>query len=284
MRIPETGGAALAAGDSFAACLAAILQEPPDRMPGMAPSGGPQALMLASRLLGALGLGLVRVADPDSFSWPGPWIARVDSAGAQPARFVLMYGVPSGVVWDPAGDADVAGDSILDGYLVAAGDIALARPELPRAPDQTGSVEEIWIAPAAGTPADSLESVRALPGRGLDGDRHAAGRGTFPSGIPGSALTLIEAEVCESFDPVLGPDDHRRNVVVRGLPLNDLVGHEFMVGEVRCRGMRLCEPCTVVQRYAGRPVLRALAHRGGLRADILTEGTIAVGNPVRAGV
>jgi MOSC domain-containing protein YiiM len=71
-------------------------------------------------------------------------------------------------------------------------------------------------------------------------------------------------------------------VVTRGVGLNALVGHEFTLGSVRCKGMRLCEPCTVVQRYAGRPVLRALVHRGGLRADILTAGEIAVGDEVRA--
>jgi MOSC domain-containing protein YiiM len=133
----------------------------------------------------------------------------------------------------------------------------------------------------AGEPATALTTARALPGRGLDGDRHVTGDGTFPSGLPGSALTLIEAEVCESFDPPLTADDHRRNVVTRGVALNDLVGHEFTLGTVRCKGMRLCEPCTVVQRYAGRPVLRALVHRGGLRADILEEGTFAVGDELR---
>jgi MOSC domain-containing protein YiiM len=101
--------------------------------------------------------------------------------------------------------------------------------------------------------------------------------------MPGSALTLIEAEVCESFDPPLEPSEHRRNVVTRGIDLNALVGHEFTIGETRCRGMRLCEPCTVVQRYAGRPVLRPLVHRGGLRADILRDGRISVGDPVRTG-
>jgi MOSC domain-containing protein YiiM len=60
------------------------------------------------------------------------------------------------------------------------------------------------------------------------------------------------------------------------------VGHEFTVGAVRCRGMRLCEPCTVMQRYVGRPVLRDLVHRGGLRADILQDGEIRVGDEVRA--
>jgi MOSC domain-containing protein YiiM len=101
--------------------------------------------------------------------------------------------------------------------------------------------------------------------------------------MPGSALTLIEAEVCESFDPPLSPNEHRRNVVTRGIDLNALVGREFTIGEIRCRGMRLCEPCTVVDGYARRPVLRALVHRGGLRADILQDGELQVGDSVRPG-
>jgi MOSC domain-containing protein YiiM len=92
---------------------------------------------------------------------------------------------------------------------------------------------------------------------------------------------MIAAEVCKSFDPPLEPGEHRRNLVTRGIDLNALVGHEFTIGSVACRGMRLCEPCTVVQRYAARPVLRELVHRGGLRADILADGEISVGDPVR---
>jgi MOSC domain-containing protein YiiM len=91
-------------------------------------------------------------------------------------------------------------------------------------------------------------------------------------------LTLIEAEVCESFDPPLEPAEHRRNIVTKGIDLNALVGREFAVGAVRCRGMRLCEPCTVVDTYASRPVLRSLVHRGGLRADILEAGVMRVGD------
>ena len=134
------------------------------------------------------------------------------------------------------------------------------------------------MAGAAAEPARLLATARALAGHGLEGDRHVAGTGTFPSGLPGSALTMIEAEVCDSFDPPLTPGEHRRNVVTRGIDLNALVGHEFTIGDVPCRGMRLCEPCTVVQRYAGRPVLRPLVHRGGLRADILRDGEIHVGD------
>lgn len=258
---------------SFLACVATILELPFEELPRPSADDDPATGWTVSRWLGGLGLGLARINDAASFSWPGPWIAR---AGG---RYVVMYGVPSGVVWDPVGGSEVDRE---DGFLIAAADIALALPPRPTAPTAAGIVETVAVAANAAEPARLLETARALAGRGLEGDRHVAGTGTFPSGMPGSALTLIEAEVCESFDPPLEPSDHRRNVVTRGIDLNALVGHEFTVGGVRCRGMRLCEPCTVVQRYAGRPVLRALVHRGGLRADILDEGDIRVGDAVRA--
>jgi hypothetical protein len=277
VRLPESELPLDAA--SFLACLATILELAFEELPRPRAGEDPATGWTVTRWLGGLGMGLVRIADPETFTWPGPWIGRAP----EPQRFVVMYGVPSGVVWDPAGAGEIDRAAIEEGFVVAATDIALARPPRPEAPAGVGTVETLAVAPTAGEPAQLLESVRALAGRGLEGDRHVTGQGTFPSGMPGSALTLIEAEVCESFDPPLKPSEHRRNVITRGIDLNALVGHEFTVGEVRCRGMRLCEPCTVAQRYAGRPVLRALVHRGGLRADILRDGTIRVGDRVRTG-
>jgi hypothetical protein len=267
---------------SFLSCVAFVLELDAAQLPALDADEDPATGWTVSRWLGGLGLGIAPVADPPSFHWAGPWLARVRVPGIEEVRFAVMYGVPSGVVWDPAGDGVIDRDWIADGYLLAAGDIALALPPLPVVPAEVGVVEAIWVASAAGVPARPLRRVLALAGRGLDGDRYVTGRGTFPSGRAGSALTLIDAEVCACFDPPLDPKHHRRNLVTRGIALNALVGHEFTVGEVHCRGMRLCEPCTVVQRYAGRPVLRALVHRGGLRADILADGEIGVGDPIRA--
>lgn len=283
---------------SFAACLATVLELPVDSVPRPSADEDPALGWTTSRWLGGLGLGIVAIADPRSFSWPGPWIARIGppdgAAGGieRPAsktsptppgrRCVVMFGVPSGVVWDPLGGDPVEVEAIEDGFLIAATDIALARPKPSAGPTGVGRLEGIFVSPSAGEPTRSLERVQALTGQGLESDRHVTGSGTFPSGLPGSALTLIEAEVCESFEPALAPDEHRRNLVIRGIDLNALVGREFSIGAVRCRGMRLCEPCTVAQRYAARPVLRALVHRGGLRADILEDGQLAVGDEVRA--
>ncbi len=265
---------------SFTACLATILELALADMPELNPREDLAGWRL-TRWLGGLGLGVVPVADVASFSWAGPWIGLVRPADGDERRAVVMYGVPSGVAWDPSGVTTLAGWQLESGFVIAGLDIALARPARPSAPPSFGLVEAIWIAPDAGAPARALGVADALAGRGLDGDRHVAGTGTFPSGFAGSALTLIEAEVCESFTPPLEASEHRRNVVTRGIELNALVGHEFLLGAVRCRGMRLCEPCTVVDRYASRPVLRALVHRGGLRADILEDGAISTGDAVR---
>jgi hypothetical protein len=266
-------------GATFAACLASILELPIEEIPEP-PAGEGIAGWRLTRWLGGLGLGLVPVSDVGTFAWAGPWIGLVTGASGEGRRAVVMYGVPSGVAWDPSGATDSEGWRIEEGFVVSALDVALAMPSLPAAPSGRGVVESIHVAPEAGAPGVAVDAVRAFAARGLEGDRHLTGSGTFPSGLPGSALTLIEAEVCTSFAPPLGPDEHRRNVVTRGIDLNALVGHEFTIGEVRCRGMRLCEPCTVVERYASRPVLRALVHRGGLRADILTDGVIRSGDPV----
>jgi hypothetical protein len=232
------------------------------------------------RWFAARGLGVVPVADVATFLWAGPWIGWARAADGR-RRAVVMFGVPAGVVFDPAAAVAPGAEPVLDGgAVIAALDIALAPPPQLAPPTTIGTLESIWIAPAAGVAARSLEVARAIAGHGLDGDRHVLGTGTFASGQPGSALTLIAAEVCDSFAPPLGPDDHRRNLVVRGIDLDRLIGRDFWIGAVRCRGKRACEPCTVIQRYAGRPILRPLVHRGGIRADILDGGELRVGDRV----
>ncbi|MGN6169372.1 MAG: MOSC domain-containing protein [Solirubrobacteraceae bacterium] len=281
VELPRTGLALETA--TFVACLATILERSFDDLPRPAAGEDPATGWTLSRWLGGVGLGLAPVANPGSFSWAGPWIARLRGRRSKQSRFVVMYGVPSGVVWDPVGGEVLEESLIEDGFLVAAADVALALPPRPPAPAGAGTLEEICVASAAGQPVRKLQTVRAVAGKGLEGDRHVSGKGTFPSGPPGSALTMIAAEVCESFEPPLTPHEHRRNLVTRGIDLNGLVGRNFTIGDLRCRGMRLCEPCTVVQRYAARPVLRELVHRGGVRVDILEDGVIGVGDEVRAG-
>lgn len=148
-----------------------------------------------------------------------------------------------------------------------------------------GTVISINIAPDASAPMQSINEARAVPGRGLEGDRYFDHKGTFSKPLPDRELTLIEAEAIEAMkrelDVDFGLSDSRRNVVTRGVPLNHLVGKEFWIGEVKARGLRLCEPCGHLQKLSHEKVLPGLIHRGGLRAQILTEGTIRVGEAVK---
>lgn len=143
-----------------------------------------------------------------------------------------------------------------------------------------GSVVAIFIAQAEGEPAAEREQVRAVPGKGLEGDRYFG-----KAQAPEQELTLIEVEALESLKRDRGIDlglgDARRNIVTRGVSLNDLVGREFQVGQVALRGIRLCEPCAHLARKTHPDVLRGLLHRGGLRAQILNEGIIRVGDAVQ---
>jgi MOSC domain-containing protein YiiM len=152
-----------------------------------------------------------------------------------------------------------------------------------------GRIVAIYTAAGPGSPMQLRDEVRAVPGRGLEGDRYFSENGTFSERrLPGreiTELTLIESEVIQHLRLEWGLDveeaDGRRNLVTRGIALNDLVGSEFEVGEVRLRGASLCEPCvSLVRSHEHKHLLRALAHKGGLRAEILNEGTIALGDPI----
>ena len=98
-------------------------------------------------------------------------------------------------------------------------------------------------------------------------------------------MTLIESEAivaaASEYDFELTAEETRRNLVTEGVPLNHLVGKEFLVGDVRLRGIRLCEPCRHLEKHLGKPVEKALRHRGGLRAQILTSGAVREGDEVR---
>jgi MOSC domain-containing protein YiiM len=148
----------------------------------------------------------------------------------------------------------------------------------------TGTVESIHVASAAAGPMQAVEQAEAIPGAGLESDRYASKLGTFYKPEPDYELTLIESEAVEAlrrdYEVALAPGDARRNIVTRGVPLNHLVGRDFRVGGVKIRGIRLCEPCDHLQRVTGASVIKGLLHRGGLRAQILSKGTIHVGDAV----
>src|SRR5205823_3611879 len=146
---------------------------------------------------------------------------------------------------------------------------------------ESGRVEHIHLASGAAEPMRAVTRVRALPGVGLEGDRYSVGMGYY-SKIPGTGrqLTLIEAEMLDWLRATLGVDigagEARRNLTTRGLSLNPLVGKRFWIGGVLCEGVRFCDPCKYLEDLIGKPLLKPLVDRAGLRADILQGGEISV--------
>lgn len=143
-----------------------------------------------------------------------------------------------------------------------------------------GKIQSIHIASAAKAAMQAIDHVLAIPGVGLEGDRYALQQGTFFKPEPDFELTLIEVEALEAlkrdYEIELAPGDARRNLVTSDVALNHLVGREFQIGDVKIRGIRLCEPCSHLQAIVGLPVIKGLRHRGGLRAQILTQGILHV--------
>ena len=140
-------------------------------------------------------------------------------------------------------------------------------------------VVSIHLAPVEGAAAQPVERVEAVVGAGLRGDRH------FSHGAdPERHLTLIESEELERLAAehsiVLAPGESRRQLTTRGVRLNPLVGKRFRVGAVECRGIELCEPCNHLEGMTAPGLMRALVHRGGLNAEIISPGQIAVGDAI----
>ena len=149
-----------------------------------------------------------------------------------------------------------------------------------------GTVVAIHIAAASAGAMRPVESVRAVPGSGLQGDRYYENQGTFFRDEKPRAdkeVTLIEQEALDAlqreYNIELLPHESRRNIMTGGVSLNHLLGREFNVGAARLKGIRLCEPCNHLERLTARN-LKGLVHRGGLRAQVLSEGEIRVGDVI----
>lgn len=271
---------------SVAACLASIVEIDVAQVP-VPDEQHPEPWTVWRNWLAQRALGLVPVAEPAGFNWPGPWLALLRAADGDGQVCAVAFGAPPGVAWHPLGGPETFGAVEL-GYVIAPADVALWSPSRQPAPRRFGSVEAIVVAPQAEAMMVSVQRVTARTGRGLEGDRYFDRRGTFSNAHGrGHDLTLIEAEVLDALrlpGGQLAPEEARRNVVTRGIDLNALVGQRFCINDVECFGQRLCEPCAHLERLTEKVgkqgTLRALIHKGGLRADVLSDGEIRVGSAI----
>ena len=144
-----------------------------------------------------------------------------------------------------------------------------------------GLVEAIFVTSEHGELPVPVERVKAHAGRGLEGNRYYWAAGDAP---PGRAVTLVAAEAMDAVasegEVSIEPAATRRNVLTRGIDVNELVGKRFRIGDVECEGVELCEPCAHLESMTQPGAIKALVHRAGLNADILNDGEIRVGDRV----
>jgi hypothetical protein len=153
-----------------------------------------------------------------------------------------------------------------------------------------GVLTHIHVAPAASESMKELGEAECIAGRGIIGDRYFNGNGTYSAKPDSREVSLIEHEVLDALarnDPplqsgpiLLTPVEHRRNLTVRGVPLNHLVGRRFRVGNVILRGGRLNFPCKYLADLLGKPVMLPLYNRSGLNCSIERSGVIRPGDPI----
>jgi MOSC domain-containing protein YiiM len=136
-----------------------------------------------------------------------------------------------------------------------------------------GVVEKIFVGPVEEGPLEPTDTVTVKTGAGIEGDRHGD-----------KDITLFEAEAIEHLREEhrieLAPNEIRRNVMTRGVSLNDLLGHRIRIGEVEAVVTELCHPCSHLQKLTKPGVLRGLVNRGGLNADVVSGGLIRSGDTV----
>jgi MOSC domain len=149
----------------------------------------------------------------------------------------------------------------------------------------SGRVESVNIADEGSGATRPVDSINAIAGQGLEGDRYFTASGTFSKNQSSTReITLIEAEAVDAlrdnYGIELDPKDSRRNIVTRDVPLNHLVGRRFRVGEALLEGVKLCEPCSHLESLTQPGVKKGLVHRGGLRARILESGSIRTGDAI----
>ncbi len=149
-----------------------------------------------------------------------------------------------------------------------------------------GHIAFIHTTTEASKPMIAWREAEVVAGQGISGDRYAHHVGYYSANPnPGRHITMIEAEVIEAIARDQGipfaPHESRRNITTRGIRLNPLVGKRLRIGAVVVDVIRLCDPCTYLERLVGQPVMRPLIEAGGIRCDVRSGGVIRVGDAIR---
>ena len=126
-----------------------------------------------------------------------------------------------------------------------------------------------------------VNSIKVLANQGIIGDRYFK-----EFNDPYSQLSLIESENIDYYNIKYGLNipyiDFRRNIITKGIRLNDLIGKKFLIGEVELEGIDLCRPCRHLCELLDQDnIIKEFLRRGGLRCQILSSSSIEIGNKIK---
>ena len=130
-------------------------------------------------------------------------------------------------------------------------------------------------------PIKEVDSIDVLANQGVVGDRHFK-----EFNDPYNQLSLIESENIDHYNIRFGLSipyiDFRRNVVTKGIKLNELIGKKILVGNVELEGIDLCRPCRHLTEVLGQDnILKEFLRKGGLRCQVLSSSSIKVGDKIK---
>ena len=147
----------------------------------------------------------------------------------------------------------------------------------------SGAVVKLFIAPVGGVTMAAVEEVKALAGQGIEGDRYCK-RDGYWTDVDECEVTLIESEALDEIGSTKGVSveqgEHRRNLVTRGIRLDNLLGKRFQIGTAVLEYDRPRPPCGHIETLTEAGMTRALLGRGGICARIVESGTIRANDPI----
>ena len=142
-------------------------------------------------------------------------------------------------------------------------------------------VSKICITNKSAEEMQEVNTVEVIASKGIVNDRYFN-----ENNDQALQITLIESENIDYYNQISETNipyiSFRRNIITKGIQLNDLVGKEFLIGNVKIKGHRLCTLCRYLQEMLKQKnLVKKLLNRGGLRCEILTDGIISVNNPIK---
>ena len=142
-------------------------------------------------------------------------------------------------------------------------------------------VYKLGISNKSNQQINEVNSIDVLANQGVVGDRHFK-----EFNDPYNQLSLIESENIDYYNIKFGSNipylDFRRNVVTKGIQLNDLVGKKLLIGSVKVQGHDLCRPCKHLEEtLKGQDIIKEFLRRGGLRCEILNSGIVIIGDEIK---